>query len=177
VTDEARTMVLDQAPDRAPAQAPPSQAWIGYNDEALYIAVKHPVANAGSLDYESHRWGATDAMEVAIQDAFAADPGPILNLYGWPDGHSTSTGQAGAPPDVVDRLGKAVTYEACIGPDCWSCEWRIPFAACGLTPKTARKLLFNLGVMKTAQYAWVIWRGALGPTYQVAKAGELLLRR
>jgi hypothetical protein len=173
-SDPARTLVLKWAPDRTPSLGPPSQAWVGYDDEALYIAVRNLVKDVKTLDFASHQWGATDAMEIALQDGLAATPGPILNLYGWPDGHFLSTGQAGAPADVVDRLGKAVTYKAAIGADAWTCEWRIPFAACGFTPKTAPKLGFNMGVRKLAGNAWVIWRGALGPTYDVEKAGELV---
>lgn len=173
-TDAQTTMVLKWAPDRTPSLAPPSLAWLAYDDEALYIACRHLVSNASFLNFASHQWGATDAMELAVQDSFAAKPGPILNLYGWPDGHFVSTGQAGAAPDVVERLGRAVGYQASIGDDAWTCEWRIPFSACGFTPQTAPRLLFDLGVRKLAENGWVIWRGALGPTYDVGKAGELV---
>jgi len=73
---------------------------------------------------------------------------------------------------VVERLGKAVKYKASIGADAWTCEWPIPFAACGFTPKTAPKLLFNLGVRKLADNAWVIWRGALGQRMMSRRRGN-----
>jgi len=172
--ESARRMVLAESYDGSPSAAAPSTAWVGYDDEALYIAATHPVKDVGKLRYASHQWGTTDAMEVAIQDGFAAKLGPILNLYGWPDGHFVSTDQAGAPADVVTRLGKAVTYQAVVGADAWTCEWRVPFAACGFTPQTAPVLSFNLGVRKTAEDAWVIWRGTGGATYVVSKAGVLV---
>lgn len=173
-TASARTMTLRESWDGFPASAPPSTAWIGYDNEALYIAVKNPVKDVKALNVASHIWGATDAMEVAVQDGFAAKPGPILNLYGWPDGHMVSTEEAGAPADIVAKLGKAVTYKAAIGADAWTCEWRIPFAPTGFTPKTASRLSFNLGVRKMAQEAWVIWQGTGGATYQVNNAGALV---
>jgi len=174
VADAKRTLVLKESWDTGPSAGSPSFAWVAYDDRALYIAVKHPVKDVKAMDVASHQWGATDAMEIAFQDTFAAKPGPILNLYGWPDGHRVSTDQAGAPPERVDRLGKAVTYKAVIGDDAWSCEWRIPFVACGFAPKTAPRILLNLGVRKTAQNAWVIWRGTGGATYRVQNAGELV---
>ena len=168
-----REMILAESWDGAPSAGLPSKAWIGYDDTALYIAVKNAVKDPKRLKIEGHKWGATDAMEVAIQDSFAATPSPILNLYGWPDGHMVSTDQAGAPADVVAKLGSAVVYKAAVTADGWSCEWRIPFAACGFTPKTAPLLSFNLGVRKVAERAWVIWRGTGTATYVVSKAGML----
>jgi len=173
-TDSGRAMTLTESWDGSPTAAPPSRAWIGYDDEALYVAVKNPVKDVKALNVAPHIWGATDAMEVAVQDGFSAKPGPILNLYGWPDGHFMSTEEAGAPADVVSKLGRAVSYRAAVGADAWLCEWRIPFAATAFTPKTAPRLLFNLGVRKVAQEEWVIWKGTGGATYQVHNAGVLV---
>jgi len=169
-----RSMTLSESWDGSPSRGAASTAWIGYDDEAMFIAVKHSVKDAKALNFASHEWGVTDAMEVAFQDGRAAKPGPTLDLYGWPDGHVVSTGQAGAPTDAVEKLGKAVTYQAAIGPDNWSCEWRIPFAACGFTPKNAPLVLLNLGVRKMADNAWVIWRGTGTATYVVEDAGMLV---
>jgi hypothetical protein len=44
-----------------------------------------------------------------------------------------------------------------VGPDAWTCEWRIPFAACGFTPQTAPMLACNLSVRNPAQDTWRIW--------------------
>ncbi|PIX46741.1 MAG: hypothetical protein COZ57_10425 [Armatimonadetes bacterium CG_4_8_14_3_um_filter_66_20] len=170
----AQTMTLGEDWDGSQSTATPSTAWIGYDDAALYVAAKTPVKDGTKLDFASHVWGATDAMEIAVQDGFAAKPGPILNVYGWPDGHFLSTDQAGAPAAAVDRLRKAVTYRAAAAKDSWACEWRIPFSATGFTPKTASRLLLNLGVRKVADVAWVIWRGTGGQTYLVGNAGVLV---
>ena len=169
-----RTMKLAESWDGSESVAQPSTAWIGYDDEALYVGVNHPVKDATALTYASHEWGVTDAMEIAVQDGSPTDPGPILNLYGWPDGHVVSTGEAGAPPDVVERLGDAVTYKAAIGTSAWRCEWRIPFAACGFSPRTAPLLSLNLGVRKLQQNAWAIWCGTGTATYVVSNAGTLV---
>lgn len=173
VSAPARALVLAESYDATPTAAPPSQAWVGYDAEALYIAMRHPVGRATALVPSAHTWGRDDGVEIAFQDAFARTPAPILTLYGFPDGHFSSADYGGASPEAIARLEKGVTYRTRLGPGEWACEWRIPFAACGFTPASAPSLLFNLGVRKTAPDAWVIWRGTGGATYQVANAGLL----
>jgi len=174
-TKAGHVLKMTETYDGSASKAPASEAWVGYDYEALYIAVKNPVKDVKTLSFTDHKWGVTDAMEVAIQDTSAAKPGPIMNMYGWPDGHFESTDQTGAPEDVVARLGKAVTYKAAIGESEWTCEWRIPFTACGFSPKTASSVLFNLAVRKIGQNEdWVIWRGTGGATYMVENAGILI---
>ena len=134
---------------------PPSQAWIAYDAQALYIAMRHPVNNAGALLPSSHQWGDVDGVEVAFQNAFAAKPGAILTLYGYPDGKFTSEDFGGATAAEIAKLEKAVTYKAAVGDKEWTCEWRIPFsasgfsaadrAAVGLQPRRAQALARGLG--------------------------------
>jgi len=168
---DGRAVDLKESWDGTRSTAAPSRAWVAYDDQALYIGARHPVKDAAALDYASHEWGATDAMEVALQDGLSAAPGPILNLYGWPDGHFVSTDRAGAPADVVARLQAAVTYQAAIDTAEWTCEWRIPFEAAGFTPQRAPLVLFNLGVRHAAEGTWAIWRGTGSATYRVQDAG------
>lgn len=166
-------LVLKESYDGAPTAAPHSQAWIGYDAEALYVALRNPVGNAGKLLPSSHTWGQDDGVELALQNGFAKAPGPILTLYGYPDGHFTSEDFGGASPADIARLEKAVTCAAKVGQGEWTCEWRIPFPACGVAPASVPVLRLNLGVRKTAPEAWVIWRGTGGATYQVANGGLL----
>ena len=174
VSEAGRALVLKESFDATPSPAPASQAWIGYDDTALYLAQRHPVGNAAALLPSTHTWGRDDGVEIAFQNAAAKTPAPILTLYGFADGQFSSADYGGASADEIARLEKAVTYKAKVGTDAWTCEWRIPFAACGFTPATAPSLLFNLGVRKTAPEAWVIWRGTGTATYQVAQAGMLV---
>jgi hypothetical protein len=166
------TLRLAESYDGSPTAGPPSQAWIGYDDEALYIAARHPVNNADALRASDHQWGSADGMEIALQNA----PGPILTLYGYPDGHFASMDYGGATAVTIARLQQDVTYAAAVGENEWRTEWRIPFAACGFTPEQAPLLLFNIGVRKTAPESWVVWRGTGGANYRVGQAGMLVLR-
>jgi hypothetical protein len=173
-TDPRRTVTLAEDPYGAKSPASPSQAWIGYDDQALYLALRHPVNNAAKLLPSSHTWGQVDGMEIAFQNAFAAKPGAILTLYGFPDGKFKSEDYGGASPAEMARLEKAVTYKAAVGEKEWTCEWRIPFSACGYTPQTEALWAFNLGVLKTSPQGWVIWRGTGGATYKVGSGGLLV---
>lgn len=174
-TDQRRTIHLSQDPYGAKSSAPPSQAWLGYDANALYLAMRHPVDNAAALLPSSHKWGAVDGVEVALQNAFAAKPGAVLTLYGYPDGKFTSEDYGGASPAEITRLEKGVTYKAAVGKSDWTCEWRIPFSACGFTAQTAPMLGFNIGVRKLSPDGWAIWRGTGGATYLVGNAGLLIL--
>lgn len=159
--------------DRSPASGPASQVWVGYDEAALYIAARNPVTNAPALRRQGNVWGQDDGIEIVLQDGLGSKRGPVLNLYGFPDGHCRSVGIAGAPPAVVRRLQQGVTYRAVVGADEWRCEWRIPFAAAGFVPKGAPAVLFNAGVFRAAQRTWAIWRGTGGPTYHAARGGIL----
>ena len=174
VADQQLALPLAEDPYGARSPGPASQAWLGYDAQALYVALRNPVNNAAKLLPSSHIWGAVDGVEVAFQNAFAAKPGAILTLYGYPDGKFTSEDYGGASPAEIARLEKGVTYKAAVGTDEWTCEWRIPFAACGFTPQTAPLLAFNLGVRKLEPESWVIWHGTGGATYQVSKGGLLV---
>jgi len=156
--------------DGRPSPASLSLAWIGHDQDALYIAVQHRLKAGSALTTADHVWGQSDAMELAWQDASTPNA-PILNLYGWPDGHWQSVDTAGAPAAAVARLQAAVEYAARQTAEGWTCEWRIPFAACGYTPDTAPLLRLNLGVRKIAEDAWVIWRGTGDATFKVDRAG------
>ncbi len=165
---------LQQSCDGKPTQARPSTAWIGYDDNAFYIAARHPVKDSRAIARLRHRWGADDAMEVSFQDAFSGADGPIFNLYGWPDGYVQSNGVADTPASAVAKLQAAVSYKAVVGKDSWTCEWRIPFSACNFTPETAPLLQFNLAVRKQSEDAWVLWCGTGGSTFVVGNAGALV---
>lgn len=174
-TGEAkRTLMLAEDPYGAKTVVPASQAWIGYDAQALYLALRNPVNSASDLQKKSHTWGQVDGVEVAIQDAYAKKAGSILTLYGYPDGKFTSEDHGGATAAEVVRLEKSVTFKTALAGKEWTCEWRIPFAACGFTPQTAPLLAFNLGVRKMSPEGWAIWRGTGAATYEVGNGGLLV---
>ncbi|NOY81012.1 MAG: carbohydrate-binding protein [Kiritimatiellaeota bacterium] len=171
---ETPVLALRESWDGSPSTAPAPVARIGYDNDALYVAVSTPVSKPADLKIDGYVWGRTDAMEIAFQNGLTAEPGPILNVYGWPDGHWVVSRAPGTPAESAKRLGKGVAYRATVLKDRWTCEWRIPFAACEFSPDTTPLLLFNLGVRNMAADAWAIWHGTGEATWRVASGGILV---
>jgi hypothetical protein len=164
---------LKQSLEGATSDEAPAQAWFGHDDESLYVAIRSPIKNKDAVTVAGHRWGATDGVEIAMQNAEATPPGPILSLRGWPDGHFCAPDLAGVPAAAAQRLAKAVTYRAAVDADAWTCEWRIPLAAGRLAPATSPVLLCNITVRNTAADTWRTWNTAGGATYDLHNGGTL----
>ncbi len=172
--DRTRVADLRESWDGSASTAPPSQMCAAWDDEALFLAVRNPVTDAAAL-VTTKAWGSNDGVEVAFQVPAPATPTPLWQLYGYPDGRwETFTGSD--PPNAAARgLAAATTYRARIGPDHWSCEWRIPWAAAGIDARTVPLVWFSVGVRKVVEYAWVVWRGTGDANYVVKDAGDLVL--
>lgn len=170
-----RPLPLKQSLEGATCDESPSEAWFGMDHEALYVAVRTPIADAKTLRTAGHLWGDTDGVELTLQNAENTPPGPTLTMRGWPDGHCVAPPLAGVSADVARRLGQAVTYRAAVAADAWTCQWRIPFAACGFTPATTPAILCNLAVRHPAQDRWRIWKIDSGATYDLNNGGLLIL--
>ena len=166
-------MTLGELSDGFAIAGRQSTAWIGYDDQALYVAANHPLQNQMAPAAGQHLWGQSEGMEIAFQDA-GAKLGPIFCLHVFPDGYCQAVDTDGLSAAAVANLARAVSCRAHIAADAWSCHLRIPFAACGWAPRTAPQLGFNLAVRKAAEESWACWRGTGGATYQVARAGVLV---
>jgi hypothetical protein len=152
----------------------PSVACAAYDDQALYLAVRNPARRPDKL-VMTGSWGGRDGLELAFQDAVSKPEGPVLNLYGYPDGTIESVTTAGASTAQAEKLRQGVTYAAKRTDKGWECEWRIPWSATGIDPAKVKRLRFNIGVRKMEDNAWVVWRGTGGYNFDVAKAGVLVL--
>jgi hypothetical protein len=173
--DRAKAMVLAQEPNTNLGAKPPSYAWLAFDDEALYVGLWNEL-KAGSALKEGHQWGGNDGAEVCLQRGDGK--GPVLVLQGYPDGYFQSKDDAGAPRAAVDKIGRACRFAAAKGDGYWTGEWRIPFAAADLDPKSVSTLRFNLGVRKTAgPCPWICWVGTGSASFLLESAGEVLLPR
>ncbi|MGE5530722.1 MAG: hypothetical protein ACM3VW_01225 [Bacteroidota bacterium] len=152
----------------------PSLACAAYDDKTLYVTVRNPLRNR-DLIVSKGGWGQQDGLELAFQDAQSKPAGPILNLYGYPDGSFQSVTTAGATEAQAAKLRQGTKYAARLYEAGWECEWGIPWAATGIDPAKVKRLLFNMGVRKTEDRAWVVWQGTGGYNFDVAKAGILVL--
>ena len=169
-----RKTPLVQSYDGEKSAGTPSTAQIAYDDQALYVALQNPLPETAGLTPSAHASGQCDGAEVAIQDGLSEKPGPILVLYGYPDGVFQTSDAAGAPQAVLDRVKAQTAYTAAVDQAGWSCQWRIPFAACGFTPASSPRVLVNLGVFKKGQKAWVVLHGTGGSNHNVERGATLL---
>lgn len=96
-------------------------------------------------------------------------------MHGYASGKHECTTEAGASSDAVEKLDKAVKFAAKADKDSWTGEWAIPLEAVGVRYKPGAKLGFNLGAWRSEASEWIVWRGALGATYQLENAGTLML--
>jgi hypothetical protein len=169
-----RVIELKQSLEGAVCEEGVALAWVGTDADALYLAMRIPVRDPKALRTAGHLWGATDGVEIALQDSDATPPGPILSLHGWADGHFCAPDQAGAPDALTRRLTEKVTYRSTVGTNAWTCEWRIPFDACGLKPATVATLACNLTARNADENAWRTWKIASGATYDLHNGGTLV---
>ena len=84
-----------------------------------------------------------------------------------PVGGTTSAAGLALPP--------AAGYRARTQAGEWTCEWRLPWTALGMTPGAGARLAANLSVHRTADGAWVAWMATGGAFYEVAHGGAIIL--
>ena len=152
----------------------PSRAWLGWDDQALYVAFSNPVNGTNPLALDT-AWGKSEAVEVAWRQADTKGA-PILVLRGYAKGAFESSNEAGANPELARRATAGVTFAAkAVNASLWTCEWRIPFAALGVEPKVGRSLSANFTVRKVADNLWVMWVATGGRSWELDRAGRLEL--
>jgi hypothetical protein len=67
---------LRQSLDGLVSDEPPARAWVGYDEQAFYVAMRMPQPAAQSPRTDGHEWGATDGVEIAFQNAETTPAGP-----------------------------------------------------------------------------------------------------
>jgi len=172
--DPAKGLTLEQG-FAGEKITPASQAWLLYDNDALYVAIDNAV-NPKFPVRPGNTWGQDDAVEIALANFAADKKAPIIVLRGFPSGHFESSDEAGAPAAAAKKAGEGVQYKAqMVDGKRWVAEWRVPWASLGLDPAKVSKLNFNLSVRKTADDQWVEWQGTNGCTWQVENAGIIEL--
>jgi len=170
--DPAKGLVLKEGVD-GEKRTFRTLAWLGWDDEALYVAFDNAVDKGIPMGM-GDSWGGNDAVEVAISNAALGAKAPILVLRGFACGALNSSEEAGAPPDVARRAGQNVQYAPnVISPARWTAEMRLPFASLGINPSADLRFPLNLAARKQGDEPWVMWRGTGGCTWLVPEAGRV----
>ena len=146
-------------------------AWIGYDRESFYVALRAPQVADKPAAKGRYLWGAADGVELAFQRAETDEFGPIIVLRGWPDGHFAAPQVAGVTEKLQRQLADAVTYRSAVGTGLWSCEWRIPFDVLGGMPGLMNA---NLTVRNAGADRWLTWNIDSGASYDLYNGGAVV---
>jgi len=173
---QGRTMLIAQGIQGEKA-GPRSLAWLAYDDENLYVAIRNEVDKKQPIRMGAV-WGQDDAVEVALRDPAAGKNAPIYVLRGYPNGKFESSTESGIPEAAAKKAGEAVKFAAkVVDPGVWTAEYKIPLAALGIDPKKASKFEFNISARKTAGSAWIMWQGTFACTWEAGNAGIVELAK
>jgi hypothetical protein len=167
-------LTMQEDPGRTKIKGKPATARVAQDGQTLYVVVTVPLDKPAGIKLGS-QWGHDDGMEVCFRAA-AAKTAPAFVLHGFANGKFFSDEQAGVSGPAAAKLNQAVRFAAKVEGGAWTCEWAIPLSAAGLTYQPGLKIAFNLGVWRNETEEWIIWQGALGPTWQVENAGVLELK-
>jgi hypothetical protein len=167
-------LTLQEDPGRVKIQGTPATARVMHDGTQLYVTVTVPLKKREALKLGTD-WGKSDGAEVCFRAA-GAKSAPAFVLHGFANGHFHSDDQAGVTPQAARKLGQAVRYAAQVTDTHWTGEWAIPLAAAGLAYQPGLQVAFNVGIWRNETDEWIIWSGALGPTWQVENAGVLVLQ-
>lgn len=121
-------------------------AYLGYDDEALYVGMVCYVDDVDSLRYGNEVWY-DDSLEIHVENVF--------NEY-------FQMGVTCGGEWSIGRLDKPFRFQAAsyIGENYWSTEVAIPWKEIRVNPKKGTEIGFNLAGNDYIDY-WVTW----GPTY------------
>ena len=119
-------------------------------------------------------WGG-DGMELSFRSLGKKAPGPIYVLWATTDGTFNGSTAMGATPADTERLEKGVSYATNVEEREWTCEWRIPFTAMGLTTAPTGGFKLNVGLLRSLGGSWAVWIPTGGRICEVDMAGELRL--
>ncbi len=173
--DRDSSMVIEQNLSGV-AIPPRSYAWLSWTDDALQVAVENET-NPDRPIQLTHQWGTSPAVEISVRDPNAGDDAPIIVLRGYPDGTFESSEETGASPEVVRRAEQGTQFAADVADDAtWTAEWRIPWTSLGIDPAESPKVAFNITVRKPVNNLWQMWESTLGHSWEVDRAGFIVLK-
>lgn len=172
--DNKRVVTLGFTPSGNPAGSPVGTALAARDAQNLYLAVRLPRAAGSKVLLEGGQY-LSEGLELALQNPEAKGAAPIFVLWGGANGKFETVSAGGASAAQLEKVRRAITYAARVADDHWSCEWRIPLAALEVVPAT-KSLRANIGWYQKSSGTWTAWRATGGSLYEVAGAGEIILR-
>ncbi len=140
-----------------------------YDAHALYLALDIALPPGEKFDPQN-------GVEWSLASADEKQYTPIYVLWCKADGSFDSLTAMGAGARDAARLKTGVRYAVARTNKGWACEWRVPWAALGVSSANPPRVwLMNLGVHSMVSDTWLVWTPTGGRVCEVDKAGELWL--
>jgi len=174
-------MLIEQSVEGAAKTQPASKAWLCNDGANLLVAVEVNL-KPGNAIRPGKQWGQCDAVEIALANPLDGDKAQTIVLRGYASGSFESSEEAGASAKTAAKAAEGVEYASRIaGPQRWTAEWKIPFAAAGgidLEQNGRAKLMFNITVRKASEELWQMWRSTdEAPSWSVDRTGFIEVER
>jgi hypothetical protein len=162
---------LNRTHEGGPSQGFTGRARAGYDSEALYLALDIVLPKGEAIAPQ-------DGIEWSFQSNDERQPTPIFVLWGSADGSLNSLTAMGASADQATKLREATRYALATSATGWTCEWRVPWGALGVTAATPPAAwAMNIGVRSSVHDCWLVWAPTGGRICNVQDAGELRLAK
>jgi len=168
--DNASVATLNRTHEKAPSNDFTARGLAVYDSEALYLALDISLPKGEAVKPEN-------GVEWSLMGADDKQPTPVFVLWCTAGGECNSLTAMGASADQAAKLRDGTRYAVAKSERGWTCEWRVPWTALGVSAAALPKnWLMNIGVRSATSETWLAWvPTASGKICDVEQAGELHL--
>ncbi|MBM4085150.1 MAG: hypothetical protein FJ272_10210, partial [Planctomycetes bacterium] len=147
----AAVATLTRTHEGLPTKDFTARSLAAYDDQALYLSLDISLPKGEALNPQN-------GVEWSFESADRKQATPIYVLWCKADGSFESLTAMGASADEAARLKTHTRYAASKSDKGWTCEWRVPWSALGVSAANPPKTWFmNIGVRSLATGAWLVW--------------------
>ena len=168
---DAPVTVFTRTHEDLPSGQFTARSLAAYDGQALYLALDVSLP-------KGQAFGVQDGVEWSLASADEKQVTPIYVLWCKADGRVESLTAMGADADQAAKLESGATFAVAKSATGWACEWRVLWAALGVSPTSPPKAwLMNIGVRSAASGTWLVWVPTGGRICNVDDGGELRLEQ
>lgn len=172
-SDVKRVTDIRHTHDGVQLAAPAGRMCAAWDTANLYLALRVTKEKDEKLTAGLNWQG--DGVELSLRGVNRKQLAPILVLWGTTDGRFNGSAAMGAPAEQVQQIEKEAKYAARGGTDEWTCEWKLPFTALGLTAAPEDGFKLNVGLRSLANDSWAAWVPTGTRICEVDQGGDLHL--
>ncbi len=166
-SDGTRVVALSRTHDNLPSKDFTGRALAVYDDQALYLALDISLPKGGVFNSQNK-------VEWSFRGADGKQTTPVFVLSCTADGDFHSLTAMGASAAQAMTLKTGTRYATARTATGWTCQWRVPWTALGVSPAKLPKVWpMNIGVLSSG--TWLVWVPTGGRICNVDEAGELHL--